>query len=129
MPRETTEVSEWWVDPTHSRSRGFTLIELLVVIAIIAILAALLLPALAKAKDSAIRTKCKGNVRNQILALTMYANESKDTLPVSGVGNWAWDMPVNVEQYVANSGAPRKVWYDPGTDYRFSDQQYLIEWT
>ncbi|HXR07469.1 MAG TPA: type II secretion system protein [Candidatus Acidoferrum sp.] len=118
------------MNPTHSRWRGFTLIELLVVIAIIAILASLLLPALAKAKESAIRTHSKSNVKNQILALTMYANDFNDTLPnAGGVGNWAWDMPVNVQAFVANSGAPRKVWYDPGTDKRFTDDQYMVEWT
>ena len=108
---------------------AFTLIELLVVIAIIAILAAMLLPALSKAKDSATRAKCSSNNKNQILALTMYANDYKDTLPVSVGGNWAWDMPQLVQQFVAASGAPRKVWYDPGTDVRFTDQQYQVEWT
>ena len=130
MPKEKRKWCGWRVNPTHSRCRGFTLIELLVVIAIIAILASLLLPALAKAKESAIRAKCKANAKNQILALTMYANDSNDNLPNSGgVGNWAWDMPVYVEQFVANSGAPRKVWYDPGTDKRFTDDQYTVEWT
>jgi type II secretory pathway pseudopilin PulG len=105
------------------------LIELLVVIAIIAILAALLLPALAKAKQRATRAKCMGNEKNQVLALTMYAGDNGDTLPVSVGGNWAWDMPVNVQQSVSVSGAPMPVWYDPGTDQRFSSSQYQVEWT
>src|ERR1041384_2887360 len=63
---------------------AFTLIELLVVIAIIAILAALLLPALAKAKNQSLNATCKSNMRQIALGILMYADENRDYLPWPG---------------------------------------------
>src|SRR5580693_5881535 len=84
---------------------GFTLIELLVVIAIIAILAALLLPALARAKDQAMQTKCRNNSKELALGMAMYLNEFMDTYPADASrntygfepGDWIyWRVPPDV---------------------------------
>jgi len=91
-----TSTKHSWI--ARLKIRGFTLIELLVVIAIIAILAAMLLPALASAKEKGMRAKDGSNQHQIGVALGMYTSDNRDYLPAvpqgtAGSANAIWDLP------------------------------------
>jgi prepilin-type N-terminal cleavage/methylation domain-containing protein len=107
-----------------NREIGFTLIELLVVIAIIAILAALLLPSLTKAKTSAQVTTCMNNNKQLVLAWSMYAHDNSDHLAINsdqsetfnGTPSWIGGTP------------PDNAWLDWTSDQNNTNWQYLVQY-
>ena len=106
---------------TQPNTSGFTLIELLVVIAIIAILAAMLLPSLGQAKESAKRANCKSNLRQIGLAMTLYADENNNYLPDATGYWWPWDLPNNVVSNLIRCGMQRHVLYCPSASVQDND--------
>lgn len=107
-----------------SHRKGFTLIELLVVIAIIAILAAILFPVFAQARDKARQTTCTSNTKQIGLGAMMYINDYDETFPLGfgragGTGQWLWNFyhaaPYNWRPSVSPS------------DPRYAS--YLVHWS
>jgi prepilin-type N-terminal cleavage/methylation domain-containing protein len=123
----------------NRRSPGFTLVELLVVVGIIALLVAILIPALSRARESANRTICLSNIRQVATALISYTADNNGSFPFCGLAganpldaDWVWWQKANgridqiaehgIGPYLNLTATPR-VLYCPNDDNSFRPRQ------
>ena len=112
----------------HVQRRGFTLIELLVVIAIIAILAAILFPVFAKAREKARQSSCLSNVKQLALASLQYAQDYDEMLPASYKAGPPSYWTLSISPYIKNT----QIFYCPSlsglSDTAWSGSQMAYGW-
>jgi len=106
--------------------KGFTLIELLVVIAIIAVLMAILLPSLKRAREQTRRTVCGNQVRQQSMSLLMYAQQNDGKMPLAtfGGGEWLWDISYFATDAIIDNGGRKKIFRCPSNQVDTSQDNY-----
>lgn len=119
------------------KTKAFTLIELLVVIAIIALLLAIIVPALGKAKLYAQRMLCASNIRQQAIGMTSYSVQFKGNVPVlvNDPAYWLWDMSFWTTNQISHyAGVDFRTFFCPAnathkaTDARFWQFSWVSSW-
>lgn len=96
--------------------KGFTLIELLVVIAIIALLLAIIVPALRQVKSQAMRSVCANNIKQNVTALLIYGTEHDEYLPLQTLGGWLHDVAyATTDMIIELGGGDKHSFYCPST--------------
>jgi len=111
------------------KPRAFTLIELLVVIAIIALLMAILMPALQRVKEQGKKVVCSNNLRQISLSLNMYGSDNDGKLPLNQSGWWLWDIAYSTSDYIIASGGDRKTFYCPSDRLKTPDMACLWQFS
>jgi prepilin-type N-terminal cleavage/methylation domain-containing protein len=110
----------------HQPRKAFTLIELLVVIAIVSILIAILLPALAKAKQAARRVSCLSNLHQLHIPLAMYIEDNKDWFP----GSFTWPKgQITTGTYAINFSSGLAIYLQDTRLFEACPDYYKPEWT
>jgi prepilin-type N-terminal cleavage/methylation domain-containing protein/prepilin-type processing-associated H-X9-DG protein len=109
--------------------KGFTLIELLVVIAIIALLLAIIAPALKAVKEQGRKIYCKNDLKQIGLALRIYGEEENGELPLNEAGNWAWDVSFFTTDLVIDTGGSEYTFYCPSDPTKKPDRPELWQFS
>jgi prepilin-type N-terminal cleavage/methylation domain-containing protein len=110
------------------RTEAFTLIELLVVIAIIALLLAIIMPALRRAKDQSLKVVCSNNLKQIGIGMHIYGVDNDGLLPVNIKGNWVWDLSHSTSDFIMKAtGKNKDIFYCPA-DYTKDGKNRDVCW-
>jgi prepilin-type N-terminal cleavage/methylation domain-containing protein len=117
------------VPNVNKQPLGFTLVELLVVIAIIALLLSILMPSLQKAREQAKSVVCQMNLKQQGLALVLYANDNRGKLPAANQCGWVIRPYLSIDKNLINplSGGSKFMWC-PSQKQKYGFSSYGLNW-